>query len=143
MIFGSPFYLIYFVDLCLKRKSMSYISKVLGGKCPHCGKEPLFHDKGSVFKFRMPKMSKECSSCGYNFHRETGFYFGAMYVSYGITVALMIAVMVARLLLNYLFDLQITMLHSFYAIAVVILLSWTFTYRAARIMWLNIFYSED
>ncbi|MDR0229442.1 MAG: DUF983 domain-containing protein [Flavobacteriaceae bacterium] len=122
---------------------MSYISKVLSGKCPHCGKEKVFHDKGSVLTFRMPKMTKECPSCGYNFHRETGFYFGAMYVSYAITVAEMVAVMVGRLILNSVFGLEINLLQTFIAIVVVILLSWTFTYRAARIMWLNMFYSED
>ena len=122
---------------------MSYISRVLSGNCPHCGKEKIFHDKGNVLTFRMPKMTKECTSCGYNFHRETGFYFGAMYVSYGITVAEMVAILVGRLILNSLFDLNITMLHAFVAIAAVIVLTWTFCYRVSRIMWLNIFYSEE
>ncbi|MTG96922.1 MULTISPECIES: DUF983 domain-containing protein [Myroides] len=122
---------------------MSYINKVLSGKCPNCGKEKLFHDKGNPITFRMPKMTKECGSCGYNFHRETGFYFGAMYVSYALTVAEMVTVMVLRLLLNELFGTNISMLQAFIAIVVVVFVLWTFNYRVARIMWLNMFYKKD
>jgi len=122
---------------------MSYISKVISGKCPNCGKEHIFHDKGNPITFKMPKMTKECGTCGYNFHRETGFYFGAMYMSYALTVAEMVTVMVLRLILNYLFDLNITMLHAFIAIVFVIFIMWTFNYRLSRIMWLNMFYKKD
>ncbi|MFD0700667.1 DUF983 domain-containing protein [Myroides pelagicus] len=122
---------------------MSYLSKVIGGKCPNCNKEKIFHDKGNPITFRMPKMTKECSSCGYNFHRETGFYFGAMYVSYALTVAEMVAVMVIRLILNSAFGLNITMLQAFIAIVVLVFVLWTFNYRVSRIMWLNIFYKKD
>lgn len=122
---------------------MSYIKKVLSGTCPNCGQEKLFYDKGNSFTFRMPKMAKNCSKCGYNFHRETGFYFGAMYVSYAITVAEMVAVIVLRFLINYLFDLNITMPQSFIAIVVVVFALWTFNYRLSRTMWLNIFYKKE
>lgn len=122
---------------------MSYINRVLGGKCPNCGKVKLFHDKGNPLTFRMPKMTHECSSCGYNFHRETGFYFGAMYVSYALTVAEMVAVLVLRLIINYVFDVNITLFHAFIAIVIVIFALWTFNYRVSRIMYLNIFYKKE
>ena len=133
----------YFYFTLHKNYLMSYISRVLSGKCPNCGKEDLFYDKGNPITMRMPKMTKECSHCHYNFHRETGFYFGGMYVSYGLTVAEMCVVMVLRLIINALFDVHITLLQTFIAIVVVLLLCWTFNYRLSRIIWLNIFYKKE
>ena len=42
-------------------------------------------------------MHKECAACGEDFEREPGFYFGAAYVSYALTVALWVAVLVAMM----------------------------------------------
>ncbi len=122
---------------------MSYLSKVISGRCPNCGKEKIFYDKGNSITFRMPKMSPRCPHCQYNFHRETGFYFGAMYVSYGVTVAEMITIMVLRLILNELFGLHISMLDAFIVIVAVLFVFWTFNYRVSRIMWLNMFYKKE
>ena len=66
-----------------------------------------------------------------------------MYMSYALTVAEMVTVMVLRLIINHLFDLNITMLHAFIAIVFVIFILWTFNYRLSRIMWLNLFYKKD
>lgn len=63
-------------------------------KCPRCRKE-------SMFKFRtlnlgkMLKMHRTCPNCGQDFMPEPGFYFGAMYFSYAINVALMVTFGVA------------------------------------------------
>ncbi|MHC5352819.1 DUF983 domain-containing protein [Myroides sp. LJL115] len=122
---------------------MSFLKQVLSGSCPNCQKEKLFYDKGNPITFRMPKMTKNCKNCGYNFHRETGFYFGAMYVSYAITVAEMVAIMVLRFLLNYFLDLNISMLQAFIAIVAVLFILWTFNYRISRTIWLNIFYKKE
>lgn len=122
---------------------MSYIQKVITGNCPNCGKAKIFYDKGNPITLRMPKMIKECPNCHYNFHRETGFYFGSMYVSYGITVAEMITVMVLRLIINGLFDTNITLNQLFIPIVIVLFGLWTFNYRISRIIWLNIFYKKE
>ncbi|MCV9387655.1 DUF983 domain-containing protein [Reichenbachiella ulvae] len=39
-------------------------------------------------------MLKECSVCHQSFEPEPGYYFGAMYVSYGFSVALTVGVIV-------------------------------------------------
>lgn len=122
---------------------MSFLKQVISATCPNCHSEKLFYDKGNSITFRIPKMTKNCKKCGYNFHRETGFYFGAMYISYAITVAEMVAIMVLRLLLNSLFDLNISMLQAFITIVIILLLLWTFNYRLSRIIWLNIFYKKE
>ena len=43
----------------------------------------------------MNDMAPACPVCGTSFSREPGFYFGAAYVNYALTVALWVAVLVA------------------------------------------------
>lgn len=49
-----------------------------------------------MFKYKtldlgnMLKMNRTCPTCGQDFMPEPGFYFGAMYFSYAINVALMV-----------------------------------------------------
>jgi hypothetical protein len=54
-------------------------------KCPFC-------EQGNVFKkssgLHMPEMNDHCPVCKHNLMGEPGYFFGAMYVSYGISVAL-------------------------------------------------------
>ncbi|WP_372474509.1 DUF983 domain-containing protein [Capnocytophaga sp. ARDL2] len=116
---------------------MSYISKVVKGTCPHCGKSKVFKSIGNILTLSLPKMHENCPNCNYSFHRETGFYFGAMYMSYAWTVAEMVACFV----LGYLFhvDWRIT----FAAVVVVLILLANFNFRVSRLMWLNMFYKED
>jgi uncharacterized protein (DUF983 family) len=45
-------------------------------RCPRCFEGRVF--KGSF------EMNRTCPKCGLAFHREAGYYLGAMYFSYGI-----------------------------------------------------------
>lgn len=47
-----------------------------------------------VFK-TVGQMHNECPACKEDFKREPGFYFGAAYVSYALTIAIWVAVLVA------------------------------------------------
>lgn len=116
---------------------MSYISKVVKGTCPHCGKTKVFKSKGNIFLFQLPKMYENCTECNYSFHRETGFYFGAMYMSYAWTVAEMVAIFV----IGYL--LKLNWVLTFVCVVVVLILLANFNFRVSRLMWLNMFYKED
>lgn len=116
---------------------MSYISNVVKGTCPNCGKTKVFKSSGNIFLFQLPKMHAECSHCGYEFHRETGFYFGAMYMSYALTVAEMVAIFV----LGFLLDVSI--FGQLAAIVVILLLLSNFNFKISRLMWLNLFYKKE
>ena len=116
---------------------MSYVSKVLDGTCPKCGETKVFKVKGNPFLFRMPVMNERCSKCNYSFHREPGFYFGAMYTSYALTVAEMEAVFVLGLLFN------LSFVSIFVGVVFIVLILSTFNYRMSRLMWLNLFYKEE
>ncbi|HEX8547240.1 MAG TPA: DUF983 domain-containing protein, partial [Cytophagaceae bacterium] len=62
------------------------ILSILKLKCPRCHQGDIFANK-NPFKFStLSKIHKNCSCCGQDFEPEPGFYFGAMYVSYGLGV---------------------------------------------------------
>lgn len=64
---------------------------LLSGKCPRCRKGDIFkHPLSDVLHFA--KMNETCPHCGTTFEPEPGFYFGAMFVSYALSVALFVVV---------------------------------------------------
>ena len=74
---------------------MPRLSWVLRNRCPRCGKGELFVHANAYNLRHTARMNASCAACGEDFGREPGFYFGAAYVSYALTVALWIAVLVA------------------------------------------------
>jgi uncharacterized protein (DUF983 family) len=62
---------------------------ILESKCPKCRKGQMFmFPIGNITKFT--KMHEYCSECELRFEVEPGFFFGAMYISYAFTVAILI-----------------------------------------------------
>lgn len=83
----------------------------------------------------MPKMNPRCSECNYKFERETGFFFGAMFVSYGLAAAEMIAVFILCWYLMGIGPLQV-----FFLVAIMAVLCSTFNFRLSRTIWIYIFH---
>lgn len=67
------------------------IRGILLCKCPSCRQGKMFNTKGNPFLFRIPEMRKHCPNCNFKFEMEPGFFYGAMYASYALTVAEMVA----------------------------------------------------
>ena len=65
---------------------------------------------------------------------EPAFYFGALYVSYGITVAICIATFITS---KIIFDLAL--LSSFIAVFIALILFIPVNLRLSRILWINMF----
>ncbi len=76
----------------LKKGSKLY--SILTGTCPRCHKEHMYVAKNPYTWGKTLKMHEHCSKCGLKYHLEPSFFFGAMYVSYAINVALAIAVFI-------------------------------------------------
>ena len=117
-------------------KKGTKIYSVLRGKCPSCHKGNFFKHSFTMNLFRVNKIKKTCSCCDLKYMIEPAFYFGAMYVSYGITVALCIVTFViSKLILN------VALLTSFITIFVVLILFIPVNLRLSRILWINMFVS--
>jgi uncharacterized protein (DUF983 family) len=74
---------------------MPKFSWILRNRCPKCGEGTMFVKPNAYNLRHIATMNAACDRCGEDFQREPGFYFGAAYVSYGLTVALWVAVLVA------------------------------------------------
>ena len=112
---------------------MSQFIDILEEKCPKCGTGKVFAKKGNPLLFQMPKMNERCDCCGHKFEKETGYFFGSMYVSYALTVAEMMAVfLVAHFFIKSYFGMM-----SLIA-ALAVLLS-TFNFRLSRMIWIYMF----
>ena len=69
----------------------SKVYSILGNKCPKCHKGNFFIDQNPYKLEKFDKMNSRCPVCNEDFERETGYYYGAMYASYGLTVGFGIA----------------------------------------------------
>lgn len=115
--------------------SNNRIFSLLKGKCPNCETGDVFADKGSILRFKSPVMNETCPHCNYKFEREPGFFFGAMYASYALTVAEAMSMIVAWVLLytgdsHYILIILIT--------CMLLLLSFT-NFRLSRLIWMYMF----
>ncbi len=64
---------------------------ILKAKCPQCQSGKMF--KKSALKLNgFTEMFDTCNVCGLTFEVEPGFFWGAMYVSYGITTGMMLVI---------------------------------------------------
>ncbi len=81
------------------------------------------------------KMDKSCPHCGQSFEPEPGFYFGAMFVSYGINTVLFLGVW--TLLAIFVKDYGLSTLLIALGLTVVVFLPLTF--RLSRSVWIAIF----
>lgn len=109
----------------------------LKGKCPNCQQGQIFKTKGNPFLFRMPSMGKKCKLCDYKFEVEPGFFFGAMYVSYAIACAQMIACFI----ISWVF-LDLPILVTFLCVVAIVILSSSMNFRLSRIIWMYLFYKK-
>ena len=106
---------------------------ILKGKCPSCEQEDIFTGRGNIFLLKPPKMPKKCPKCNHVFELEPGYFFGAMYVSYGLSVAEVVG---AYLIAQFFID-DITII--FIALCAVILLMSFLNFRYSRIIWMYMF----
>ncbi|MFT5386093.1 MAG: hypothetical protein ACI8VT_003984 [Saprospiraceae bacterium] len=67
---------------------MNIIKSILTHSCPQCRSSKLFKEP---FNFKNPlNIYERCSVCNQNFEPEPGFYFGALFISYGLSTFLLL-----------------------------------------------------
>lgn len=107
---------------------------ILHSKCPNCLKGNMFLTKNPYSFSNIDKMPEKCPVCEQKFFPEPGFYYGAMYVSYALTIALSVAVFVAMIAL-WKFD----MLWYLSINSSIIIILFPPIFRTSRVIWANFF----
>ena len=120
----------------LKKGSKLY--SILTGTCPKCMNESMYVDKNLLHIGSILKMNEKCSHCGLKYQIEPSFFYGAMYVSYGLNVAIGIATFI----ISYLF-FKTDILTSFIIIIISLILSFPIVLRWSRNIYINMFVSYD
>ena len=115
-----------------------FLYSVVNSKCPRCNLDNLYVDNNPYHLSKLGQMKKCCDKCGQAYEPETGFYYGAMYVSYGLGIALMF---VPAYILYLLFDISFGWLLAF--VLAVYVLTFPLVFRWSRNIWLNIFVKYD
>jgi len=105
-------------------------------KCPRCHHGNLFNDPNPYHLKHITDMPPKCAVCGQIYFPEVGFYWGAMYMSYGLTVFFS-GVNVAMLWLIFGFSLYGLVIGN----AVLLLAGLPLYYRYSRAVWLMFFVS--
>jgi uncharacterized protein (DUF983 family) len=119
-------------------KKGSKLNSILTGSCPKCQKESMYSDKNPLHLTKVLKMNDHCSHCGLKYQIEPSFFYGAMYVSYGLNVAVGIAAFIVSFVF---FGASIE--QSFIAIVISLILLFPFVLRLSRNLYINMFVSYD
>lgn len=119
-------------------KKGTVINSILTGSCPKCQEESMYVEKNPYKLSTLYKMNETCSHCKTRYQIEPSFFYGAMYVGYGLTVAIGAAIFV---ILNVIFGIAV--LTTFISIIIGILLLTPVTSRTARNIYINMFVHFD
>lgn len=110
---------------------------ILNGTCPVCHEGKVFKYKKVFHPTKFDKMYDRCDRCGHKYEIETGFFYGAMYVSYALTVAISVATFVITHLIYSDTPYWVYIIN----ILVVLVLMAPITFRSGRLIWINLFNS--
>ncbi|HJY12728.1 MAG TPA: DUF983 domain-containing protein [Flavobacterium sp.] len=119
-------------------KKGSKLNSILTGSCPKCQNESMYSDKNPLHLTKVLKMNENCSHCGLKYQIEPSFFYGAMYVSYGLNVAVGIAAFIVSFVF---FGASIE--QSFLAIVISLIVLFPFVLRLSRNLYINMFVSYD
>ncbi|WP_298474109.1 DUF983 domain-containing protein [uncultured Maribacter sp.] len=107
-------------------------------KCPKCH-EGAFLEANPYKLNKFNKVKKNCPSCNLKYSIEPSFYYGSMYVSYGVGIAVAVAVYA----LTQLLGLGFSLFEIFISIIVGLVISMPYIGAVSKSIWANIFFKFD
>ena len=111
---------------------------ILFGACPKCHQESMYIKKNPFVITDTLKIHEHCSHCHTRYRLEPSFFYGSMYVSYGVGIAFAVAAFVV----SYLF-LDTSLKTAFFAIIGTLVVFMPIIMRLSRNIWINLFMSYD
>jgi uncharacterized protein (DUF983 family) len=116
----------------------SKLYSIFKGKCPVCHSGDMYIKKNPYLLSETLKMHERCPHCNTKFKIEPSFFYGAMYVSYGVGIAFA----VAAFIISYFF-LNLGRLSSFLVITGTLVFFLPVILRLSRNIWINFFFKYD
>lgn len=111
---------------------MGLISSIFKLTCPRCRKGKLFTQPFSVKNaFSMPK---NCPVCGLNYYREPGFYYGAMFIAYGLSAWVFFMI---GLIMTFVLGMDFNL--ALIVILIVAAIFFVYIFRISRSVWIHMF----
>ncbi len=111
------------------------IYSIANRKCPICHEGNYFVGNNPYDLKNFDKDRINCEQCGHKFEIENGFYYGAMYISYGLSVAIGVSIFMA---LYVLFD-ALPLWVYIVSIIIGIIVFMPVSFRISRMVWMNMF----
>lgn len=119
-------------------KKGSKIYGILYGVCPKCHEESMYTNKNPYIVTQLFSMHEKCSNCNTKYKIEPSFFFGAMYVSYGVGIAFALGpFLISFLTFNSSIGIAILAVIASQIILYPIII------RLSRNIWINLFMSYD
>jgi len=122
--------------MILKKGNKLY--SILTGKCPKCHHELMYKNSNAYQLSQTLEMHERCGHCNTKYKIEPSFFYGSMYVSYGVGIGFSVA---AFLLTFILFETSLVT--SFIAIVATLIGFMPIIMRLSRNIWINLFMGYD
>ncbi|MFZ9075126.1 MAG: DUF983 domain-containing protein [Flavobacteriaceae bacterium] len=122
----------------LKNKTIKKLLSIALLKCPRCREGSLL-EKHPYHLKNFNKVNENCPNCGLHFKIEPSFFYGSMYVSYGIGVGISVAVY----LLLFLFGYGDQLLQNFFIICGTLILLMPYINALSKVIWASFFFKYD
>lgn len=108
-------------------------------KCPRCNQGEFFESRNPYNFKEAGNIKKTCSHCELKYSPEPGFYYGAMFVSYGLGVGMFISIWVVLMVIYPAYSS--ILLISLIFVSLIGL--GPYLYALSKIIWANIFFHYD
>ena len=120
-----------------KHQNMAATSKleaVVKAKCPKCRRGNIF--SGPMYGIKLQKTNERCSNCHFRFEMEPGYFYAAMFVSYALNVAEIVAVAIITYLILGTMEYEDIWIYLASIVGATIILA-PFNYRYSRVLLLH------
>ncbi|MFV0539939.1 MAG: DUF983 domain-containing protein [Aestuariibaculum sp.] len=114
------------------------VYSIFTGACPKCHEESMYTNKNPYKLSRVLDMHERCGNCNTKYKIEPSFFYGAMYVSYGVGIAFAVA---AFVIAHYIFNVSVDGL--FISIVATLIVFLPIILRLSRNIWINFFIHYD
>ncbi|MBC8464247.1 MAG: DUF983 domain-containing protein [Bacteroidetes bacterium] len=115
-------------------KKGNKLYSIIYQKCPVCHEGDFFHSHPYNL-MKAGDIYERCSVCNSRYSKEPGFYYGAMYVGYGLGVLLFLLASLMVVVLG----LQVELWRIFLVVAGALLILSPYFYALSKIIWANLF----